>query len=946
MAKNKAGRPYYGVYFPDQTVTIGKRFFFFNTLYQDSPDLAHDYLSAMQNSLRQQNESLLKSAESQEALKKGSNKTRIIQMDYLTKIREFLATWEEREKNNELMYFARLANNPEVLNILTPQAKIDFINMIQSSTINSTKFTAIINMLLHGNAETAGSIIQYEDERLHFQRKKIVKAWEKLSELQKERYREQVKENEKKAQANADKAGEQRGASRHTLEQKAMQLFEKDILQYYETHDVLTQKELFYLKKDTFSGEVYKLCRSLMVGFLQRPTIMNTIKSWIKGGDKLTPESLNFLSMSLINIFRPLLIKRLLTLINANATQKKDVRKSLEDRHVVDHLLNEIESLMTKGKTIMRLSNDSTVNSELDAKIYAQLQSLMAEVEEFQEMEKERAKFSAKYLTRDTQSAYIKEKTNTGATATRNTISNLGTNDSSLSQKLLKQLEVMIQLEENNAETTKKRLAQLAKIKARMNKDRTSVQQGKMTWRKMALETVANYFYKTDSPFGNIRDSHGNRNNVLVSQAINLVLNGTTEPLLTVKTKFNAEFSSAQDIYSLARAAGIKEIKRNRLSLTHAAAKSDTLTVLVGGIDIGINDKNLKQIADNIAEELTQAFSKPYEEQYSLKKVFHPYSIIHRLFDDVERENATLQYHDESKQFKQFQANEFNVARNTNNIIGEISHIIAQTDSLRGPNKDLRQEHILNIIKNTIVIHSSVKSYTNDFTTSQGFHGGSIGGSVEKQIQNIVTMQKLGGITMADAEWLTSAVYNSGPGLLYSKGKPTVEMILSSVAAMLLFEDYGAQAVWYKQASEPNKDPLMADVAGSLASNRIHIYRLNDVYVPASYILHLTKIGFDQMARNNNLKLLEHNQGIRATIHNDINITDRVIKTSKKDKISYTKVKNASPVTSPQEWFDTFERNRKRVSINIVFLSGFLDILDKLDKQMRVYNTNTTVLKQ
>ena len=139
-----------------------------------------------------------------------------------------------------------------------------------------------------------------------------------------------------------------------------------------------------------------------------------------------------------------------------------------------------------------------------------------------------------------------------------------------------------------------------------------------------------------------------------------------------------------------------------------------------------------------------------------------------------------------------------NVAKTTNNILSSMDALIDRLEALPGRNSTKRGQAAIEALQKTIVIHTSVKDYTNDFTVSQGFHGGSLGGNVEKQISNIILMQQLGGINFVDKDWLINAVYNSGPGMLYAQKKNLVETILSSVAAMLLFEDYGAQAIWYK----------------------------------------------------------------------------------------------------------------------------------------------------
>ena len=89
----------------------------------------------------------------------------------------------------------------------------------------------------------------------------------------------------------------------------------------------------------------------------------------------------------------------------------------------------------------------------------------------------------------------------------------------------------------------------------------------------------------------------------------------------------------------------------------------------------------------------------------------------------------------------------------------------------------------------------------NKLDNDEGFHGGSLGGSVETQLANLCKMLDYGsaGFSPGDMEWLAFAIYNAGPGLLGYGLKKPIEDILSTVAVMLMFDDAGQQAIYLNE---------------------------------------------------------------------------------------------------------------------------------------------------
>lgn len=323
----------------------------------------------------------------------------------------------------------------------------------------------------------------------------------------------------------------------------------------------------------------------------------------------------------------------------------------------------------------------------------------------------------------------------------------------------------------------------------------------------------------------------------------------------------------------------------------------------IGAFICSLNNENLKQVAANLTEQITREFFESTEIQ--------PKSSI----KDKDFFNEILY-----RKNHNFGDTEFSIGAETKRRLATLKKMCIEAEE-KLKQEGATEEQIntfLKNIKDTIQISTTVKSY-DKYQNKEGFHGGSLGGSVENQLQNIYKMYSYGGITLPDIEWMTFAVYNSGANLLGSENKGPIENILSAVAGMLLFDDAGEQALYVKSQTDNFISP------GS--SKFLHLYYLNDFYFPSSYILSLTYNGLfkaynllqDQIGKPTsflgNFKKESPVNGAKVTIQNNI----------------------AEPVLTDQEsdWSSFFSANAKGVNINIVFLAGLLDIIDILNSSLK-----------
>lgn len=228
----------------------------------------------------------------------------------------------------------------------------------------------------------------------------------------------------------------------------------------------------------------------------------------------------------------------------------------------------------------------------------------------------------------------------------------------------------------------------------------------------------------------------------------------------------------------------------------------------------------------------------------------------------------------------------------------------------------------LESLKKSFKISTSVKSY-DKYNNSKGFTGGSLGGSLEHQIENIQQMFKIGGITEFDVDWLLFSIYNAGEELVGKPYKKDLEDFLSIFAVSMMFEDIGEQATYIKQQAEQ---------MDKITPQFLHLYLLNGIYFPSSYILQLT---YDNLMKIYNKVMLTTNQlssGSTVSIQNNITHADLVGTNTIINEQGEKETTSRIYTTSPQDWYDTFTKNKDKVNLQVHFLAGFLDILAALEQ--------------
>ena len=234
------------------------------------------------------------------------------------------------------------------------------------------------------------------------------------------------------------------------------------------------------------------------------------------------------------------------------------------------------------------------------------------------------------------------------------------------------------------------------------------------------------------------------------------------------------------------------------------------------------------------------------------------------------------------------------------------------------------KQRVLNTLRDSFQISTTVKSY-NTYVNNLGFGGGSLGSNLDDQLNRLSDIFESANtpISDQDKEWLRSAIINCFPGsVVGEKNKNLIENYLGSLAAFALFDEGGAEETIISEFYKTYLD----EVKQSQSHAKIlHLYAVNGIYVPGSYVLQKTI----ELLENDVLPNLQDipnkmRQGAGVMIIN--HASEKMIPNRPIAQIPYGPVQQA--------WQVTGEKVAGQVQIKILFLAGLLDIVNSINAKL------------
>lgn len=870
MARKK-NRPYYNVYFPLTAPTVGKRFFFFDTLtWTKNNDQANQLSGDAENLILGGIKNIYKQD------KKGQLKGTAIINNAMT----FLKQTIEYEKKQEYEYFKQHIEEDTALKKIFSQCFTISNNSIIS--VNYLQFINVINEFYKG-AEEYKYNLKYETERLR-ELQKIFDEFYNLTTKERERLRKQAKKNNKDNDHNDNE--NQMYYDEHYLKD-AFELWlkqrsknEKKLFSTTETLDNRIQRQLQKVFKEIWENKKFR-------------TAIQEKLNETGNTDEIKQEAIAYLVTEFSG--------------RSTSTINEILEKNLTEAGNISH------SKTTANKIAKEFFNfigfdEKNATIDLDILEESQRQEIIDLINKMnlimKDVNNQGRKIRKSLFQQTVDESTIKGTMKTSESGGRSTLQGL-TQDAQIAlQEILQELlgddyQHIVGLTETEHGKNQTYITKSGKKKTRKRI---------VTLRKEVITNIKLYLQKLDENapvkiFGKGRSRKDNYE--LISETVKILLQGKTVFGIKGQSRILSEMSGAGAIAQ--RAANSKSFAT---TITANIQKSDATFIEIGSYMLEIENPN----------EIWETISKKILEQYEESN--NPYSQTDKEIKDTINQTWESKYGESAG----FTDGSFSIEAETKrkeNALRARFNEVEKTLKENGATEEEIEKSLQNL-KNSFQISTTVKSY-DTYDNKLGFSGGSLGGNVEQQVENICKMMEYGGITPPDRDWLTFAVYNTGENLVGSTWKNRVEILLSTVAVMLLFDDAGQQAQYITQQS--------SEMYKNQASTKfLHLYYLNGVYYPSSFILQLTYDGLKQ-----SLKVLDKygaevtNHGGKVTIENTIGIQNQ--SGGQRDEKSgriYT--------TSQTDWYDTFSDNREKVKIHLTFLAGMLDILEQLNNMMQPVN--------
>ena len=401
---------------------------------------------------------------------------------------------------------------------------------------------------------------------------------------------------------------------------------------------------------------------------------------------------------------------------------------------------------------------------------------------------------------------------------------------------------------------------------------------------------------------------------------------------LTFEESLRKELEDTMHYKTISAALGkkIKSVSKKNQREYNIVLQERLRTEMQKNFSVKIDKSGLAELVSEHLPELKKIFSGVPGNEINLKDdvwcAFHlkniPDIVEKSLEDDEElndlltqvdniiNENFSTYIKDYSKASDSKKRGQTDVARANELYIEKLEPIIALYQRIKEEDADLfkkLQEYMQN--NGQFIESISVKEY-DLYDDEIGFHAGTLGPTTAHILNNIENMYLSGGITPLDAEMLSFALINCSDAAAGGAAlRKSLEMYLLGGAALMVFDEGFGSAQKYLENMEP-------DIQAILPKN-LNLYFLNELYVPASYIL-------ESIAQN-----------LESFYKHEIN--DNMNKIPQRGHVIISNVPQQyytgdSDVTLMNQFQEIAEQVYDATSIQFIFMGGMLDIFKNLSK--------------
>lgn len=229
---------------------------------------------------------------------------------------------------------------------------------------------------------------------------------------------------------------------------------------------------------------------------------------------------------------------------------------------------------------------------------------------------------------------------------------------------------------------------------------------------------------------------------------------------------------------------------------------------------------------------------------------------------------------------------------------------------------DSGEKGLQELIKH-VNIHTTVKGYKSagrkNFELYDGFEGAAFGSNLKNQLMILADatsgLAQTGGITQEDIGWLHFAMINAGKQMIGKNNKRSLEDYFSIFVGFFMFND---AKIMIEDAFNSIQDGVETGGVEDL-----HLYQLNGVFVPSSYLLQMT---YERLLPilNRTEAMAESGQGVRAILHTYDGGPLR----------GYGRANN---------WEATEALAESNTKLELKFLGGFFDLLSSIQSTMNSF---------